>query len=73
MKDRTAKVLAKRLVVVILNNNIPDLVDEGMSEDDSSIVMAEYNKIIQRLTLNTTKQGGEFNRLMLFEPHTESF
>lgn len=62
--NKTLKIIAQRMAVVVLNNNAPilDAEEDGITEKEIQTIMSEYNKIVNRLYNVAVKNGGEFNR-----------
>ena len=55
--------MAQRFVVNVLENNKPYLdEEEGISEEEETEIMKQYDLIIDRLNNVAVKNGGNFNR-----------
>lgn len=63
-RRKAFKVIAQRMVVQVLNNNSPllDAEEEGLTDDELTILENEMKNIIERLRRVAVKNGGEFNQ-----------
>lgn len=60
--QKVYKIMAQRFVVNVLENNPPDLSEEGISQEEEEAIRKEYEIITQRLYKIAVKNGGNFNK-----------